>query len=588
MSDANLSAAAKALILKFFDTALTEDDVRRLNTLLAESAEARAYYLHAVDMHVDLTDYNESIQLAKSIFEEFPRPGVVEASTQASAVGHRFRSIGTACRRAVASSKLPYAALVLVSGMCLGCGIGIVAAAAILRQPDFPPVAWSRPVTDADVVARVAETYQCRWQASQTPETLPTRSLRPGQELRIDEGLLLVVFRSGASVLLNGPAVFQIRSDLGGKLYSGALSLRAPRSDSRFSVETQVGEFSTNGGLFGIAANEAGRTLCAAEAGAGSFSASPTDVDHSAVDSSAVDEPVADAPNVVSLSTGKVIRINAKGRQYEDDDTNVPRFVHEVPAADRQEFAGRQIHLSNLFDDSTTTSLTDAMATDAYQAAGETIDLGVAAVRDGGLDVDFSLVDGGPRVNLVNLGGGGPRVLGLPSNDTFRSVNSEPIRTAGLIERFSDVTAGKIEDGIGLSSNEMITFDLDELREAGQLGDVPMRFVVDRAGVNDLFQGESPRVGTVRLVAILSNHRQVLAAYVNGQAGEIVQRGDVHSFVFNKSHPRPALLRRDGRFASFDVAVGPEVQFLTLASVMHDQSHDDHAVFSGARLEIIR
>ena len=453
MSDFQLSSDEQNLILKCFGQPLTETEAQQLADLLRHNRHARAYYLDAVEMHVELGALNETAELIRRIFEEFPLDEATSMSASSAGAPPATRAPQTAtpsqARRLLRKFVVPYAALACY--LCLGCGIGIVAASAIYQRPSFSPLTWGRAGHElAD--ARVTATHNCQWQSSDSPETLPTRSLMTGQQIRIEEGLLQIVYRDGLSVLLEGPAVYEVRSSRAGKLYTGKLSITAPHAREPFVLETRKGAMQIFGGRFGVESNENGKTTYASV------------VDQAQVELFASDGD--QATSTLLLKPGEVVGV-------QPDDSVVRRslvhdpFVHAMPAAPKERYSGDVIVLGNLFDDSTSATLAEAMATDRFQAAGETIDLGVAAVRDGGLDVDFPLVDGGVWFNLVNVGGAGHRVRGLPSNDTFRSVDPQPIQTQGNLVRFREAVASKLEDGIGMSANEMMTFDLDELRAAG-------------------------------------------------------------------------------------------------------------------------
>ena len=243
--------------------------------------------------------------------------------------------------------------------------------------------------------------------------------------------------------------------------------------------------------------------------------------------------------------------------------------------------------LGNLFDDSKTASLTEAMQTDTFQAAGETIDLGVAAVQDGGLDVDVSLSEGGVRFSLENVGGGGPRVKGLPANDTYRSCSTVAIRTTGA-DFNADECTFKVEEGIGMSTNELLTFDLDEIRNSGRLGGRTLRFVADRVGMNDREPESTVSRGlaSARFVVLVSTADTVLGGYVDGKQYPVLKRGDVSMFDLTGTSNCRDHSAATVEFVSFNVPLPANAKFLTLATTMCDVEHDDHAVFSGARLEI--
>jgi hypothetical protein len=205
------------------------------------------------------------------------------------------------------------------------------------------------------------------------------------------------------------------------------------------------------------------------------------------------------------------------------------------------------------------------------------------------LDVDVSLAEDGVLFNFMSVGGGGATVAGLPGNDTYRSCTPLPIRTTGE-DLHHDLAAGlmpKVEEGVGISANELLTFDLRELRTAGKLDGRSMRFVSDRAGINDR---ENPLLDSrdnahANLVVIVSTEDQILSAYLNGEAVPVAETAKVFSIDVDQERALKGL-RYDGKFVKFDVPIPAEARFLTLVSTQIEKEHHDHTVFSGARLEL--
>lgn len=233
------------------------------------------------------------------------------------------------------------------------------------------------------------------------------------------------------------------------------------------------------------------------------------------------------------------------------------------------------IPLSNLLDDDKNTSLVDAIASDTYQAVASSSDLGIFASVAGGLDADLAI---SPTVtfNLSSIGGGSGQA-GSPSNDTFRSLSTDAIRTTGVSSPLPSI---KIEDGIGMTANNLLTFDLDELRVAGGYAATD-GFFTARAGLNDT-AGDNR--GLVRTAAILSDASgNVIAGYVNGQQVDVSQSGGVWSFTGSI----PPSLQGVGapRLSQFAFSVPANATHLTLATTSVGSINTDHAVFSGANLE---
>lgn len=563
-------AKVRTLVHRSFDEELPASDIQKIEQALSASAEARRWYSEVAQLHADLLAQTEAVEICKRIQSEFPQnlPATLPS-------GEPLAASGTV-RRRWKISPFSIAASLLVVGLAIGCGMGLLAATIIHVRPMFAPAPWTWDV-GKDVVARIAGTHNARWQPSESPTTPPTLGVRVGQQFRLAEGQLQLAFRNGAKLLLTGPVVFEVRSENGGKLYSGQLAATTPRTLSTFHIETSGGQFNFGPGHYGV------------EVATDELRVASTFHAFSGIAPGAISARLITSTwQVHELTEGQACRIDSGGRVRKVALANADDYVVDLPKTNFEPFVGKTIYLGNLFDDSKSVPLAEAVRTDTYQAAGETIDLGVAAVLDGGLDVDLRLAEDGVLFNLANVGGGGPAVVGLPGNDTFRSITTFPIRTTGQ-DFHSGAPLPKIEEGIGMCSNELITFDLDELRKAGRLGRRAMRFVADRVGINDredpLRQGRL--LAKARFVVIVSTKDKVLSAQVDGKEFPVANRNGIFAFDLSGTELPPPL-RYDGRYVSFDVPIPADGRYLTLATTMLGMEHNDHGVFSGARLELER
>ncbi|MDB5346729.1 MAG: hypothetical protein JWP89_5106 [Schlesneria sp.] len=255
-----------------------------------------------------------------------------------------------------------------------------------------------------------------------------------------------------------------------------------------------------------------------------------------------------------------------------------------VKEEDRAVVPAGVIPLGNLFDDPATVSLGAAVVTDKFGAAASDKSLGVDRVVQGwgkqtriaaGLDFEFTQLgsDGSTHGGVINDGwdaSGGIRTLGqgFPSN------------------------AKRTEQGIGMHANALITFDLEQLRQAGLLpADQRFIFRADRAGLNDDTFGNGGSSAHLAVIVSRPHHKTdvydgIIAGYVNGQQVQIAENDRVYYF----SGAIPAPLKADGKFATFAVPVPADAKYLTLVSTGaggpgENTISSDHAVFSGARLE---
>lgn len=565
-----LPPEVRTLIQRSFDEQLSASELQQLQQALKQDPDARAYYAAQARLVSHLSTQAQAAARSRDVLENLPE----QPSAEFLSVPPRGTLRDGLARLNASWTGLAnrVTAALLFFGVSIGCGVGLLAAALVDSSPNFLPLPWAWGVDD-DVIARIATTEDLVWLPSETPVTPPTRGLRVGQQVRIERGLIELRYRSGVGLVLRGPAVFEVRSEHGGKLFSGRLSVVAPVGAKPFHVETNLGRAQITGGHVGIdSRSDSSRSAVTIRALSGAGRG-------------AVAQYTTASGLSQDLLPGEVYHFDEHGTLSSYDPVGADDIPSRIAAHRATPFEGDVIPLGNLFDDSIAASLSEAVQTDTFQAAGETTDLGVAAVQDGGLDVDVRLAEDGPLFNFLNVGGGGSMVLGLPGNDVYRSVSPVPIRTTGV--NFADRNyAQKIEEGIGISSNELLTFDLDEIRAAGRLGDRGIRFVVDRAGINDADRSQ-PRYYRQRakanLVVIVSSEDHVLTASVNGVEHNVARRGGVYSFDFDGGEA-PEGLGYDGRYAQIDLPIPPRARFLTLASTQLLQDVYDHLVLSGARL----
>src|SRR5262249_4978145 len=90
----------------------------------------------------------------------------------------------------------------------------------------------------AEAVASIVNAQNCQWSEGRAPED----TLRAGSVLALDQGLVEVRFRSGATVVLEGPAVFELRGPNAGRLQHGKLTARVPEAAKGFAVLSPQGK----------------------------------------------------------------------------------------------------------------------------------------------------------------------------------------------------------------------------------------------------------------------------------------------------------------------------------------------------------
>jgi hypothetical protein len=243
--------------------------------------------------------------------------------------------------------------------------------------------------------------------------------------------------------------------------------------------------------------------------------------------------------------------------------------------------SAQTVPLGNLFDDPAGTDLSTAIASDTFGAAAEVGDLGLEVVQRGGLGGPVTIA---PNVSFDFLGAGGntPEFSAILNDSPyFAGGGNGSIRTTG--QPMPVYGNAKVEEGIGMHANSLITFDLNEVRTAGGLGGGEFTFTAD-GGLNDDAVGAA---ASVRAVVIVSDANGVLAGYVNGQQVDVSNNGGTWSF--SGAVPAELLGNTGGPYtALFNIPVPEGAAWLTLATTSGPDGHsNDQAVFAEAQLALV-
>ena len=110
--------------------------------------------------------------------------------------------------------------------------VTFTAAASLL----FSIIWWQRPV----VVAEFNSVRDAQWAGRHEPSPVPGEAIHAGQRIDLAGGQVGITFSSGASVVLTGPAAFDVLSDNSGNLRFGSLSATAVTQRSKgFMINTK-------------------------------------------------------------------------------------------------------------------------------------------------------------------------------------------------------------------------------------------------------------------------------------------------------------------------------------------------------------
>lgn len=258
MSSPQLPDELANLLEAFCLGELTSTQAARIEQLVFDEPENRVHYLRFVQMH------------ALAIRFEAVRPlGALELGN-VSLDGDRSRSpqpgspplgfLGKVTARSANWWTSPRLLVAAVSACLvtyfalLVLGLGVQRAWWSDRK-DWQALTESQ---DAQGFARLVASEACRWDADK-PKPLEGRPVASAP-LKLLRGLAELQFASGAKVVVEGPAEFEVRSSNTAFLKSGKLVARVPKRAVGFTVDTPAGRIVDLGTEFAVEVTEHGPT----------------------------------------------------------------------------------------------------------------------------------------------------------------------------------------------------------------------------------------------------------------------------------------------------------------------------------------
>ncbi|MBI1368499.1 MAG: hypothetical protein GC162_07570 [Planctomycetes bacterium] len=435
-------------------------------------------------------------------------------------------------------------------------GMAIAIAAAVALAATVWIMTWSRadhtlpritavePANVGPTVGTVTEMHDAVFENAAGEMSLG--GSLPAGPIRLASGSTQIMFASTAVVELVGPCSFEMIDAMHGRLDRGQLTAYVPDGAHGFAIETpHGGRVVDMGTRFDLFVDEAGLAHVTVMEG------------RVRVDS------LGGAGRMLSM--GEVARIDAAGT------IDVARAT-----------SPRAIPLGNLFDDPAGTSLERAIASDTFGAAAHIGGLAVAQILHGG-DVPGTIQPIVPEesgqsaiaVDLRAMGWTNLRTDRAPANDAWSNLEGEGgIRTTG---RRAPANLPRTEQGVGMHANLLLTLDLAAIRKAGFMdADAPLRFVADRAGLDDTGLTR----GSVHLAVLVSDEHGVIAGQMDGREASVIDDNGVYRL------PGAGAALRGRAATRFDVALPPSARYLTLIVASAGDTEEDHAVFAGARIEV--
>ncbi len=241
-------AELRALLDALCEEASTPEQMARLEELLRAHPEAEAYYVQFMGLHAELVRGFGTLPariptLAGAASDAGASPASVAAASSPRRRGRRGLWIGL-----------------------LGGAAAVAAAAAVLLWvgPVPPagdgtgPTAVQPPEASDDTVAVLLHAPDARWEDAATPMR-PGTPLWPGW-LKLKSGFAHIEFYNGATVILQGPADFQIISRDAAYCARGKLRATVPPQAQGFTIGAPTLDLVDRGTEFGMEVSAGDRT----------------------------------------------------------------------------------------------------------------------------------------------------------------------------------------------------------------------------------------------------------------------------------------------------------------------------------------
>ncbi|MBA2112913.1 FecR domain-containing protein [Bremerella alba] len=220
MSEANNADNCRLndLIAGLIDGSITDDQFHRLDQMLKDDPVSRQHYLDALQIHEDLPEVaslsneGQTVEVASQKRETESNPSFA------------FWQTGLAI-----ALLLPIAFLV---GALLPLGGSPLAQNANSQTANIQPTTHKQIVNDV----RFANLAHARF-FGEMPPKINVSPLK-NRDYVLKEGMVELAFKRGASVIIEGPAVFRVESEERLALDVGRCSVHAPEGAEGFQVET--------------------------------------------------------------------------------------------------------------------------------------------------------------------------------------------------------------------------------------------------------------------------------------------------------------------------------------------------------------
>lgn len=267
MKESNSIRELRRLIDERCDGSLSPQDETRLNSRLADDAEARKIYLQHIWMEAELYGLHAPLALdipADSGDVPHMGPSELVSEIQTDLLLADTTTSASLRRRTTSMPHYPWlsiAAAALVASVLTGWlvyqGVNDRGLLAMLRAPqstEAPAESMS-----GEQVATITGTRDCLWAEGQTGVGFGSK-VCVRQLLRLEAGLAEVTFKNGTRVILEGPSAYLVVGRNDAKLLTGQMSAAVPSTAISFTIRTRHLAIDNVGAQFGLIASADGHS----------------------------------------------------------------------------------------------------------------------------------------------------------------------------------------------------------------------------------------------------------------------------------------------------------------------------------------
>ncbi|MFH1922272.1 MAG: FecR domain-containing protein [Planctomycetota bacterium] len=226
------------------DGEITADEAERLEELARQSPEALRYFLEYVHIEGEL-HWNTAVGLRHGTWVPCQAVPCQAVPCQAPPVCQPVFALPTppAAARDLRRPRDQWAAIAAAA-----IAIFVASWATVFFLGHLP---GQRPAPEPIVVASLVRTVNPLWPGSLSAVS-DSDDLAAGQVFRLKAGLAEIRFRSGAQIILEGPAQFELQTTNGGALDLGNLVAEVPPKAAGFTVHTPNATIIDRGTEIGI------------------------------------------------------------------------------------------------------------------------------------------------------------------------------------------------------------------------------------------------------------------------------------------------------------------------------------------------